>query len=119
MQSLYDDMPDGDWNAVTGFTIDVQPDSRGARVALAGELDMTAAAELDRQLSELTDGLSHRLLIDLSELRFMDSTGLASLLRAQRLADARGDELVLRAGSAQVQKLFELTGTLERFTFEG
>jgi anti-anti-sigma factor len=48
----------------------------------------------------------------------MDSTGLASIIRAQRDANSNGHDLALRRGSGQVQRLFELTGFGDRVTFE-
>jgi anti-sigma B factor antagonist len=87
-------------------------------VALEGELDLETTPELDRQLAELEGTRFARLLIDLHGVEFMDSTGLAAIFRTQRYADANGHVLSLRRGSSQVQRLFELTGTLDRVTFE-
>jgi len=39
------------------------------------------------------------------------------MLRAQQTAETNGHQLCLRPGSPQVQRLFEITGALERFTF--
>jgi stage II sporulation protein AA (anti-sigma F factor antagonist) len=58
------------------------------------------------------------LLIDLSRLDFMDSTGLAVMIRAQRAAQANGHRLSLRHGPTHILRLFELTGLLDHFTFE-
>jgi anti-anti-sigma factor len=58
------------------------------------------------------------VLIDLSGVTFMDSLGLASIARAYRHAEANGRRVVLRRGPPQVQRLFEITDTLNRFTFE-
>ena len=94
------------------------PDERGIIVQLAGELDLESAPELDRQLRELEEAKPARLLIDLSGLEFMDSTGLAVMVRAARSARDNGHRLSLRPGPTQVQRLFELTGVAERFDFE-
>ena len=48
----------------------------------------------------------------------MDSTGLALMIKAQQSAEANGHRLAFRRGTSQVQRLFELSGVLERFTFE-
>jgi anti-sigma B factor antagonist len=58
------------------------------------------------------------VLIDLEGLTFMDSTGLACLIAADRDAKADGHLLHLRGVQGQVQMLFRLTGVDERFTFE-
>jgi anti-sigma B factor antagonist len=93
-------------------------DDRGVILQLGGELDLESAGELDRQLEEVAATSPGRLLIDLSDLEFMDSTGLAVMVRAQRSARDNGHSLSLRPGPTQVQRLFELTGVLDRFAFE-
>ncbi len=84
---------------------------------LVGELDLETAVEFDRQLAAL-DGEIRRLLIDLSRVTFMDSTGLGSIVRAHQSAQANGYAFVVRRGSNQVQRLFALTGVDERLAFE-
>jgi anti-anti-sigma factor len=93
-------------------------DPQGVVVVLKGELDLETAPELDRQLAGIDLAPGSRLVLDLRAVEFMDSTGLSSLIGAQRDADSNGHGLVLRRGSHQVQRLFELTTTTDRFTFE-
>jgi anti-anti-sigma factor len=93
-------------------------DDQGVVFALVGELDLESAPELERQLEEVASARPGRLLIDLGGLEFMDSTGLAVMVRAQRSARENGHGLALRPGPTQVQRLFELTGVLDRFAFE-
>lgn len=84
------------------LTVQVLSDARGVVVRLEGELDLETATELDRQLAAIDLSQVTRLLIDLGGVTFMDSTGLRSIVRAQRLADANGHALLLRRGSPQV-----------------
>jgi anti-sigma B factor antagonist len=93
-------------------------DARGVELRLTGELDLETTPELDQQLDELNGGHPGRLLVDLSGVEFMDSTGLAAILRAQRSAVSSGHTLSLRRATGQVQRLFDLTGMTERLTFE-
>lgn len=86
-------------------------------LALAGELDLSSVPELETQLEELPSTAIGRLLIDLRELQFMDSSGLALLIRTQQTVLASGRRLEIRPGPNQVQRLFEMTGTLDRFDF--
>jgi anti-anti-sigma factor len=92
-------------------------DGQGVVLTLVGELDLDTTPELDDHLREATRANPGRVLIDLSALDFMDSTGLGSIVRAQRFAESNGHSLALRRGQHQVQRLFELTGVMERFTF--
>ena len=48
----------------------------------------------------------------------MDSTGLTVLVQALRFSEASGHQLILRRGPQQIQRLFDVTGIEDRFTFE-
>lgn len=87
-------------------------------LVLAGELDLASAPMLERELRDAeATGLS-RLVIDLAGLAFMDSTGLQALLRARERANNNSHQLSLRRAPHQVQRVFELTKTVDAFTFE-
>ncbi len=91
---------------------------QGVAVELTGELDMETTPELDRRLHQIDATKLRRLLIDLRAVEFMDSSGLAGIIRAQQYANSNGHSLALRRGPPQVQRLFELTGLCDRVTFE-
>jgi anti-sigma B factor antagonist len=80
----------------------------GACVAVAGEVDAYTAP---RMLAELLAALETdaRLTVDLAGVTFMDSQGLAALLRARQEAERRGGQLRLERVSPRVRKLLELT----------
>jgi anti-sigma B factor antagonist len=128
MQNPYSSDPSAGANALADgvATLDVPgalgiqlvADARGIVVILDGELDLETAPELDRKLGQIDETHVTRILIDLSGVTFMDSTGLASIIRALNFAQSNGHSLVLRRGSNQVQRLFTLTGVNERLTFE-
>lgn len=94
-------------------------DESGVVLRLRGELDLSSAPELERALANARLEKPDRLLIDLSELEFMDSTGLALLVRAEQDSRQDGQRFHLSPGSRQVRRLFDLTGIADRFTFEG
>ena len=87
-------------------------------IALSGELDLAGARQLEMRLDEAERGSPERLVIDLRDLSFIDSTGLRLLLQADARARERGCELVLRRGEATVQRVFEVTGALDVLRFE-
>lgn len=81
-------------------------------VAVRGELDLGTAPELEGPLEEAI-GANEPLLIDLSECEFIDSTGIAMIVRAwQRLAEGDGDSdrVVISCSSEQVRRVLEITG---------
>ena len=86
------------------------------RVTLTGELDVATAPQLGHALEEIAEPAA-LVVLDLSELTFMDSSGLQVILSARaRLADA-GRRFALVPGRRQVQRMFELTGTAHRLEF--
>lgn len=85
-------------------------------LALSGELDLSSAQALSRELIDAE--ASGRVVVDLSGLKFMDSTGLHTLLSAQRRYEQSGSRLSLLRGPPQVQRVFELTVTERAFTFD-
>jgi anti-anti-sigma factor len=97
--------------------IELAADAQGMVVTVGGELDLETAPMLDRALGDIDETQVRRLLIDLRRVTFMDSTGLASIVRAHQFAQSNGQALVLRRGSRQVQRLFQLTGVDARLTF--
>jgi anti-anti-sigma factor len=81
-------------------------------VAVRGELDLGTAPELEGPL-EAAVGAEEPLLIDLSECEFIDSTGIAMIVRAwQRLSDgdAASDRVVICSSNEQVRRVLEITG---------
>ena len=86
------------------------------RVTLNGELDLATAPKLADALADIPDS-TVVVILDLSELTFMDSAGLHVILTARnRLADV-GRRLMLVPGGQQVQRVFELTSTKSHLEF--
>jgi anti-sigma B factor antagonist len=102
----------------TEFSVQLRSDPRGVVLALSGELDLSSAPELERALEEAGAQPVGRLILDLAELRFMDSTGVSVLVRAKQEAEAHGGVIAVRAPNGQVRRLLELVGLLERLEVE-
>jgi anti-sigma B factor antagonist len=113
------DPPVTDVPAPGPLSIDSRRDGDVVLIVLHGELDLASAPELERELRGAEASSPSRVTIDLSGLGFMDSTGLQALLRARERAGAGSFELTLRRGPHQVQRVFELTRTVDAFSFEG
>jgi anti-sigma B factor antagonist len=92
-------------------------DSHGVVLALRGELDLLSAPEFEQKRREIEATRPGRILIDLRNLDFMDCTGISLMIGAQQSAHANGHLLALRRGPNQVQRLFQLLGLLDHFTF--
>jgi anti-anti-sigma factor len=84
-------------------------------ISVRGELDLGTAPDLEGPLEEAIASGDASLIVDLTECEFIDSTGIALIVRAwQRLdRDAAGDgngRVVLSGGNAQVRRVLEVTG---------
>jgi len=77
---------------------------------LRGELDLANAAQLDRAIAQAESADRSELLLDLSGVEFIDSTGLRSILAAHEKLGGRGGRLLVTGGQPQVARLLELTG---------
>jgi stage II sporulation protein AA (anti-sigma F factor antagonist) len=96
---------------------EVIPQRDEIRVRPVGALDLATVNVLEDQFAELRGAGFKRFVLDLSELTFMDSTGLRLILRWDAEARSDGFDLGLVAGPPPVQRVFELTGTLGRLPF--
>jgi anti-anti-sigma factor len=92
----------------------VRKDGRDSVITLYGELDLASSPTLEAELEQLEG--SERVVIDLRELEFIDSTGLSVLVKAHQQAQEQGTEFGLVKGGGQVQRLLRLTGLAERLT---
>jgi anti-anti-sigma factor len=103
----------GDRPAALGIA--TSSDATGSPViSVSGDLDISNADALEAAVSSVTATPPAHLTFDLSTLRFIDSAGIAVLLRASsRVKDVR-----LRAPSPPVRRVVELTGLAEVFPIE-
>lgn len=91
---------------------------QAVRLRVVGEIDMSTVPTFEKALSSALDEKHERLMIDLSQVRFMDSSGLNALVRARNAMDDAGVELVISGMSDQVRRLFEVSGLMTAFLFE-
>ena len=89
----------------------------GVVLALSGELDYAATAALEAELERLEQQAPQRLVVDLREITFIDSSGLRLLLAADARARSAGRRLELVRGPDVVQRVFEISLLDRRLTF--
>lgn len=82
------------------------------RLALRGELDLSNAPTVESALAEAIDS-GKQVLIDLDQLEFLDSTGVALIVRTLNRSDAERFSF-LPSQSRGVRRLFSLTGLDQR-----
>jgi anti-sigma B factor antagonist len=99
------------------FSIEDRHEGGRHTLLLSGDLDMASAPALDALVGELCAGEAQELVLDLSQLEFVDSSGLGAILRSAALCKEHTCELGLIPGRRWVQRVFELTQVLDRLPF--
>ena len=102
--------------SVRGFTVERQNLDGKVVFDLRGELDLGAEAAFRRELEPAASAPT--VVLDLSRLTFMDSTGLQAILAADKLCEKRGHDLRLTGVKGAVRRLFDLTGAFSALRFE-
>ena len=83
-------------------------------VYLSGELDHHSASQIRQELDALIrDSRAHRLVLDLSSLTFMDSSGIGVILGRYNQMARRGGSLAVRKPSSQINRIFDLSGVYQ------
>ncbi len=79
-------------------------------IILKGRIDAHVAPDIEQKLLSLISGGSCKLVTDLSEVRFISSAGLRTLVAALKEAKRKGGDLRLAGIQSQVQEVLDLTG---------
>src|SRR5215212_8511694 len=87
--------------------------SAGQALELVGELDAASAPALRERLAEIATRGKGPLVIDLTRLDFIDSTGLSVLLNAKRRLTRRGRGFALACPPGHVRRILEVTQLLD------
>ena len=84
-------------------------DAKQPTVTLSGEIDLASAPAVWEALEAAVEDATC-LVVDLSEVRFIDSTGLSVLVRAHRRLANHGGALVVRSPSEMAGRVLRVTG---------
>jgi anti-sigma B factor antagonist len=94
-----------------------EPDADGRVVlAVAGEVDLSTAPELHRELDRLVDAGAGTVVADLTAVTFLDSTGLSALVAGRNRARAAGGDLRLVCGQLRLLAVLRAGGFGEVFS---
>src|SRR5215210_28960 len=108
-------LPDADLGSSGGTSgallINTRRDGDSVAIALSGELDLASAGELDTSIRNAEETGIARIVVDLSGVSFIDSSGLSVLLQAKKRSD--GQLHYVPSNHDAVTRLLELTGTIE------
>jgi anti-sigma B factor antagonist len=85
-------------------------------IAVTGEIDLFTAPEFKQRMAALIDAGRSRLVVDLSETTFIDSSSLGVLIGAHRRLKLRGGALMVVSDNEAITKTFKITGLDGVFT---
>lgn len=89
--------------------IDTSHETDAYVICIEGELDLGRCPDLERALGEAERTEAGRIILDIEQLTFIDSTGLGILLTASRRSASNGSRLQITRGKGQVADMFRLT----------
>jgi anti-sigma B factor antagonist len=93
------------------FSLSKEPlDSERHVVAVRGEIDLFTAPELKAALSESIESGHSRIVVDLTDTTFLDSTALGVLIGAVKRLRSRDGRLTIVNVDDNIAKTFEITG---------
>lgn len=83
----------------------------GLVVRLSGDLDHSVASRIRGELDRLIEETgTRRLVLDLRDLDFMDSSGVGLLIGRYKLMKRRGGSVAVRSPGARVDQIFKMSG---------
>jgi anti-sigma B factor antagonist len=85
-------------------------DSETYVVEPRGEIDLATAGLVSAPLEEAIEIKALRVIVDLGDVTFIESTGVGVLLSAERLLQAHGGILIVACATPSVRRVFEITG---------
>lgn len=83
-------------------------------ISLKGELDLSSVGKVQEELRRVEAEAPAVLVLDLSDLTFLDSTGLRTVVTADERARENGRRFVVVRGPDAVQRVFAITRLEER-----
>ncbi len=83
-----------------------------------GELDTTAAIEVEKDMKPLYDNEDKDIIIDCEKLEYIASSGLRILLDILKKAKSHGHTVTLKGLNDDIKNVFKMTGFINLFNFE-
>lgn len=99
------------------MTINKQLENTTLTMMIEGRIDTQTAPDLKKEVEESVEGVSD-LVLDFSNVAYISSAGLRSVLTAQNLMDEKGGTMVIRHAAKNIVKVFEVTGFDSFLTLE-
>jgi len=99
---------------VTILEVQTREQDGAVHLALTGELDLSTVDKVEDELRRVEDGGAETVVLDLTALSFLDSTGLRTIVTADQRARKHGRRLAIVKGPDTVHRVFTITRLDER-----
>jgi anti-sigma B factor antagonist len=86
-----------------------------AVIALSGEADVYTSPRIKQEIVDLLNNGTHKIVVDLSGVEYLDSTGLGVLIGGLKRARERDGDLKLVCDNSRILRIFEITGLTKIF----
>ncbi len=99
------------------LSIDIKSERDGDALVfkLHGSLDLATAPSVRAALLEAAGEGKHEIIVDLTQLEFLDSTGLGALIGAHRRSIEHGGRVALIVNEGPISRLLNITGLMRAF----
>ena len=95
----------------TPFEVRHLPDGKTSRLQLSGELDLATAPALAEQIEDrIAEPTVAQLVVDLTEVSFLDSSGINALIRGHLKARDAGKSLTVTGAAGRVRAVLDISG---------
>lgn len=88
-------------------------------VNISGELDVSCAENLKRELNEKIDEKISDVVLDMSDLQYIDSTGVGIIVGIMKRLKAEDKKISIKNPKSNVKKIFSITGLDQLISLEG
>lgn len=99
---------------MTILEVQTREENGTIHLSLSGELDLSTVDKVEDELRRVEDGGAQTVVLDLSSLSFLDSTGLRTIVTADQRARKAGRRLAIVKGPETVHRVFTITRLDER-----
>ena len=109
-----------EWSAQVEDEFDIRGERRAGSsvVSVFGEVDVATATRFREFLEATIENDFESVVVDLTGVTFIDSTGLGVLIGARKRCDAKGRPLRIVVSEPRILKVFEITGLTEVFEIQ-
>ena len=94
---------------------DIKEQDGGMYVTLSGRLDTPAAAKAQQEITPLLENADKQIVLDLTDLQYISSSGLRLLLIIRKQAHEKGGAVIIEHVNDEIMNVFRMTGFISMF----